>query len=75
MEVTKQALYALEINNGFPKDVLDLCDDSFNNSENDVYTKKLFKNQILIKSHISGSSGSPSLSSSSFVLWTKYPSA
>ena len=41
-EVTMQALYALEINKGFPQDVLDLCDDSFNNSENDVYTKKLF---------------------------------
>jgi len=41
-EATMQALYALEINKGFPQDVLDLCDDSFNNSENDVYTKKLF---------------------------------
>ena len=41
-EVTMQALYALEINNGFPKDVLELCDDSFNNSENDIYTKELF---------------------------------
>ena len=37
-----QALYALEINNGFPKDVLELCDDSFNNSENDIYTRELF---------------------------------
>ena len=37
-----QALYALEINNGFPKDVLALCDDSFNDSENDIYTRKLF---------------------------------
>ena len=41
-EVTMQALYALEINNGFPQDVLELCDDSFNNSENDIYTKELF---------------------------------
>ena len=41
-EVTMQALYALEINNGFPKDVLELCDDSFNNSENDMYTRELF---------------------------------
>tara|TARA_B100001564_G_scaffold353517_2_gene362611 strand:- start:294 stop:749 length:456 start_codon:yes stop_codon:yes gene_type:complete len=41
-EATMQALYALEINNGFPKDVLDLCVDSFNNSENDVYTRELF---------------------------------
>ena len=41
-EVTMQALYALEINNGFPQDVLELCDDSFNNSENDLYTRELF---------------------------------
>ena len=41
-EATMQALYALEINNGFPKDVLDLCDDSFNNSDNDIYTRELF---------------------------------
>ena len=41
-EVTMQALYALEINNGFPQDVLELCDNSFNNSENDIYTKELF---------------------------------
>ena len=41
-EATMQALYALEINNGFPQDVLKLCDDSFNNSENDIYTKELF---------------------------------
>ena len=34
-EATMQALYALEINNGFPQDVLELCDDSFNNSDND----------------------------------------
>ena len=32
-EATMQALYALEINNGFPQDVLELCDDSFNNSD------------------------------------------
>jgi len=41
-ELTMQALYALEINNGFPQDVLELCDESFNNSENDIYTKELF---------------------------------
>ena len=41
-EATMQALYALEINNGFPQDVLELCDDSFNNSENDLYTRELF---------------------------------
>ena len=41
-EATMQALYALEINNGFPKDVLELCDDSFNNFENDIYTRELF---------------------------------
>ena len=41
-EATMQALYALEINNGFPQDVLELCDDSFNNSENDTYTRELF---------------------------------
>ena len=41
-EATMQALYALEINNGFPQDVLELCDDSFNNSENDMYTRELF---------------------------------
>ena len=40
-EVTMQALYALEINNGYPQDVLELCDDSFNNSENDIYTLSL----------------------------------
>ena len=41
-EATMQALYALEINNGYPQDVLELCDDSFNNSENDNYTRELF---------------------------------
>ena len=41
-EATMQALYALEINNEFPQDVLELCDNSFNNSENDVYTIELF---------------------------------
>ena len=41
-EATMQALYALEINKGFPQDVLELCDDSFNNSENDIYTRELF---------------------------------
>ena len=41
-EATMQALYALEINNGFPQDVLELCDASFNNSDNDIYTRELF---------------------------------
>ena len=41
-EATMQALYALEINNGFPQDVLELCGDSFNNSDNDIYTRELF---------------------------------
>ena len=41
-EATMQALYALEINNGFPQDVFSLCDDSFHNSENDIYTRELF---------------------------------
>ena len=41
-EATMQALYALEINNEFPQDVLELCDDSFNNSENYIYTRELF---------------------------------
>ena len=41
-EATMQALYALEINNGFPQDVLELCDDSFNNSDNDIHTRELF---------------------------------
>ena len=41
-EATMQALYALEINNGFPQDVLELCDYSFNNSDNDIYTRELF---------------------------------
>ena len=41
-EATMQALYALEINNEFPQDVLELCDDSFNNSKNDIYTRELF---------------------------------
>ena len=41
-EATMQALYALEINNEFPQDVLELCDDSFNNSDNDIYTRELF---------------------------------
>ena len=41
-EATMQALYALEINNGSPQDVLELCDDSFNNSESDIYTRELF---------------------------------
>ena len=41
-EATMQALYALEINNGFPQDVLELCDDSFNNFEDDIYMRELF---------------------------------
>ena len=50
-ELTMQALYALEINSGFPQDVLELCDDSFNNSENDIYTKELFNCVLLKNSH------------------------
>ena len=30
-----QALYALEINNGYPTDILELYDQSFNDSEDD----------------------------------------
>ena len=41
-EATMQALYALEINYGFPQDVIEHCDDSFNNSDNDIYTRELF---------------------------------
>ena len=41
-EATMQALYALEINNGFPQDVLELCDDSFIKSDNEIYTRELF---------------------------------
>ena len=41
-EAAMQALYALEINNGYPADILDLYDESFNNSEDDEYMKQLF---------------------------------
>ena len=37
-----QALYALEMNNGYPADILDLYDESFNDSEDDEYMKELF---------------------------------
>jgi len=37
-----QALYALEINNGYPKDVLDLYNQSFKSAEDDKYMKELF---------------------------------
>ena len=37
-----QALYALEMNNGYPADILDLYDESFNDSEDDEYMKQLF---------------------------------
>ena len=41
-EYTMQALYALEINNGYPTDILELYDQSFNDSEDDEYMKELF---------------------------------
>jgi|TARA_B110000914_G_scaffold80469_1_gene70745 N utilization substance protein B len=41
-EYAMQALYALEINSGYPTDILELYDASFNNSEDDEYMKKLF---------------------------------
>lgn len=41
-ECAMQALYALEINNGYPPDILELYDDSFNDSEDDEYMKQLF---------------------------------
>ena len=37
-----QALYALEMNDGYPADILDLYDESFNDSEDDEYMKQLF---------------------------------
>jgi len=37
-----QALYALEMNNGYPADILDLYDESFNDSEDNKYMKQLF---------------------------------
>ncbi len=37
-----QALYALEMNNGYPADILDLYDESFNDLEDDEYMKKLY---------------------------------
>jgi len=41
-ESAMQALYALEMNNGYPADILDLYDESFNDSEDDKYMKQLF---------------------------------
>ena len=41
-EYTMQALYALEMNNGYPTDILELYDQSFNDSEDDEYMKELF---------------------------------
>ena len=41
-ELAMQALYALEMNNGYPADILDLYDESFNDSEDDEYMKQLF---------------------------------
>ena len=41
-ESAMQALYALEMNNGYPADILDLYDESFNDSEDDEYMKQLF---------------------------------
>ena len=37
-----QALYAVEINNEYPKDVLDLYNQSFKSAEDDKYMKELF---------------------------------
>ena len=37
-----QALYALEMNNGYPADILDLYVESFNDLEDDEYMKKLY---------------------------------
>ncbi len=37
-----QALYALVMNNGYPADILDLYDESCNDSEDDEYMKQLF---------------------------------
>ena len=41
-ESAMQALYALEMNNGYPADILDLYDESFNDSEDNEYMKQLF---------------------------------
>ena len=41
-ESAMQALYALEMNNGYPADILDLYDESFNDLEDDEYMKKLY---------------------------------
>ena len=37
-----QALYAVEINNGYPKDILDLYKRSFNTVEDNEYLQDLF---------------------------------
>tara|TARA_S200000501_G_scaffold284745_1_gene269026 strand:- start:101 stop:550 length:450 start_codon:yes stop_codon:yes gene_type:complete len=41
-ESAMQALYALEITNGYPKDVFDLYCQSFHNSEDKSYMENLF---------------------------------
>ena len=41
-ESAMQALYALEISNGYPKDVFDLYCQSFHNSEDESYMENLF---------------------------------
>ena len=37
-----QALYAVEINNGYPNDILDLYNQSFNTADDKDYLNKLF---------------------------------
>ena len=41
-ESVLQALYAVEINNGYPEDVLDLYNQTFNNEGDDKYMRELF---------------------------------
>ena len=41
-ESVMQALYAVEINNGYPKDILDLYKQSFNKKEDNEYLQDLF---------------------------------
>ena len=41
-ESVMQALYAVEINNGYPKDILDLYKQSFNSVEDNEYLQDLF---------------------------------
>ena len=45
-ESAMQALYALEISNGYPKDVFDLYCQSFHNSEDKSYMENLFYSVI-----------------------------